>query len=306
MDSCLAALCAGRSVGDEPFLMSVLVRTAIGQGALRSARRVLAQGEPSDVALARFQALVDDELAQPLLLQGMKGERAALDDVTRKIAAGEVRFTDHGAESANSDHTAAFVWPWDRVLYTNHRALALDFMNEAVSICRRPSFEHRDLWRRWHDSIEEMQKPSDTRRATAILFVLPAAYTAGDTQLRYSADLASMSLLLAAERHRREDGDWPDSADEIPKRLLPHPPLDPFDGQPLRTDRHDGRFFAYSVGFNGSDDRGENAPRPGVTVGPYDITTSLWDVALRRRPKPLVDSPGDVFQSTPGESNHAP
>ena len=45
---------------------------------MKSARRVLGQGEPSDAALARLQALVLDEWHQPLLLQGMKAERATL------------------------------------------------------------------------------------------------------------------------------------------------------------------------------------------------------------------------------------
>ena len=58
-------LSIGRSIGDEPFLISQLVRIAIGTVAMKSTRRVLGQGEPSDAALARLQALVLDELAQP-------------------------------------------------------------------------------------------------------------------------------------------------------------------------------------------------------------------------------------------------
>ena len=61
IDSCRALLNTGRSIGDEPFLISQLVRIAIGRTATIAARRVLGQGEPSDASLARLQALILDE-----------------------------------------------------------------------------------------------------------------------------------------------------------------------------------------------------------------------------------------------------
>ena len=50
LESCRAVFCVGRSIGDEPFLISQLVRVAIGGVALNSIRRALAQGEPSEQA----------------------------------------------------------------------------------------------------------------------------------------------------------------------------------------------------------------------------------------------------------------
>ncbi len=90
VDSCRALLNTGRSIGDEPFIISQLVRIAIGSVAMKSMRRVLGQGEPSEAALARLQALVADERDQPVLLHGMRGERATLTEVIRRVGAGEV------------------------------------------------------------------------------------------------------------------------------------------------------------------------------------------------------------------------
>ena len=90
LDSCRAIIGAARSIGDEPTLISTLVHIAIDSTAMSAARRVLAQGEPSDAALERIQALILDEEAQPLLLNGMKGERAMLVELVRRIEAGEV------------------------------------------------------------------------------------------------------------------------------------------------------------------------------------------------------------------------
>ena len=67
-------------------------------------RRALAQGEPSEQALARLQALVSDELAQPLLVYGMKGERAVMTELLRRIRDDELSF------SALSNGAAA-TWP---------------------------------------------------------------------------------------------------------------------------------------------------------------------------------------------------
>ena len=61
LDSCRAIVATARSIGDEPTLISQLVRISIDRVAMKSARRVLGQGEPSDAALSRLQTLILDE-----------------------------------------------------------------------------------------------------------------------------------------------------------------------------------------------------------------------------------------------------
>lgn len=85
LDSCSAMLGVARSFGDEPFGITQLVRTAVGGRAMTSLRRVLGHGEPSDEALARVQAAILDELAEPALLDTMLGERATDDELIRRI-----------------------------------------------------------------------------------------------------------------------------------------------------------------------------------------------------------------------------
>src|SRR5262249_25100913 len=58
LDSCRAILGVARSIGDEPFIISQLVRMAIRSVAVSSTRRVLAQGEASDKALTSLQILI--------------------------------------------------------------------------------------------------------------------------------------------------------------------------------------------------------------------------------------------------------
>ena len=78
LESCSAILGAGRSIGDEPFLIGALVRIAIGSVGLRSARRVVGQTAPSEPALERIQHELTDEMAQQILVAPTaRGERAA-------------------------------------------------------------------------------------------------------------------------------------------------------------------------------------------------------------------------------------
>src|SRR5713101_3650682 len=68
----LRVLNAGRSIGDEPYTISQLVRMGCEGLAVRNLERVLAQGEPEN-DLESAQQLVENEARQPLLLMGVRG-----------------------------------------------------------------------------------------------------------------------------------------------------------------------------------------------------------------------------------------
>src|SRR5262249_35947819 len=89
--SCRAVLNAARSVGDEPSAISQLVRIACREQALQTAERTLAQGQPSEAALAALQRLLEQEEAEPLLLIAARGERAGMDRLMQAIRAGQVQ-----------------------------------------------------------------------------------------------------------------------------------------------------------------------------------------------------------------------
>ena len=78
-DSCRAMVNAGRSLGDEPFFICQLVRTACRRMALERAEQALAQGEPSEAALAALQRALESDESEPFFLRGCRGERATWD-----------------------------------------------------------------------------------------------------------------------------------------------------------------------------------------------------------------------------------
>jgi len=91
-----ATLNAGRSLYDEPSLVSQLVRVACRGIALWSIERSLAEGEPSEKALEALGGLLADEEAQPLLLIATRGERAIAERLIRALRGGQ-HFVGNGA-----------------------------------------------------------------------------------------------------------------------------------------------------------------------------------------------------------------
>ena len=79
----------GRSIGDEPFMISQIVRFAIGGVASIHLARARS-GRAFRRGAARLERIILDEVAQPLLLHGVKGERAMLTELIRRLGAGEI------------------------------------------------------------------------------------------------------------------------------------------------------------------------------------------------------------------------
>src|SRR5262245_6934321 len=77
VESCRACLNAARSIGDEPMLISFLIRVAGGHIAMQSLERTMAQGRPSEEALAPMQALIEQEMedVQKHWINALRGER---------------------------------------------------------------------------------------------------------------------------------------------------------------------------------------------------------------------------------------
>jgi hypothetical protein len=286
LDSCRAILGTARSIGDEPFAISQFVRIAIGSVAMRSSVRVLGQGEPSDAALARLQSLILDELDQPLLVHGLRGERAGLVELIRRLGAGEVPISalSEGGPPFDLTGPGSKIAPWGKLWFDQQRAVALEWMNDAVAIARRPDSEHPARWNALQANIDRVRR-SRFGPYTAMLPILlvPPVSTSSSAHARHHCELGATAILLAAERHRRKMGDWPASIAAIDQTIMANAPNDPFSGEPFRMERRDGQLLIYSIGPNLQDEHGAYDPKKWTKGGPDDTGASAWDVPLRRQ-----------------------
>jgi type II secretory pathway pseudopilin PulG len=289
--SCRGALNAGRSIGDEPTLISQLVRIACRGIATRQAVRVLAQGEPSEAALRQFQELLEKEEPEPLLLIGMRGERAGMDRLMETIQSGKTKLSaldmlsfdrlgDQSAPSLGDDLTL-----WTPGSYKSQRAAMLRYMNRCVELAKLPPEQQNAPFQQLEATIKD--------QPVLVRLLVPALSKISGTARRSHAQLRCAIAAVAAERYRLAKGQWPGTLDELKKAgYVREAPSDPYDGQPLRWLRLDDGVEVYSSGPDSEDNGGKMDRQHPLTAG-TDIGFRLWDVAKRRQPpvpsKPLPE-----------------
>ncbi len=274
------------------MLISCLVRINIDSLAMNSTRRALAQGEPSDQALAQLEALILDEKAQPLLVTALNGERAMLIELIRRVERREVGLSKLIGGGTGYRMIAAVAGNIGR-----QRALTLEWMNEAVAISRRPTFEQGALFAKWDAKISALNQHV-LKRFTAILALelLPAVRMASSAFLRSQAELGATAILIAAERQSRRTGKWPASIKEIDPSILPQAPVDPLSGEPFHFEHHDGQLIIYSIGLNGKDEHGAYDSKGWPNGASDDFGAKAWDVKLRRQPPVQAKPPGSSVE----------
>jgi hypothetical protein len=268
--SCRAVLNAGRSIGDEPFMISQLVRIACMLLALDRAERVLAQGQPSEEALRRWQELLEKEVTVPRLLIAIRGERAGSDRLMEGLQTGKVK---HNAVEQRGREERPL--PTSTRGFKEQRAALLRYLNRAVEIARLPPDQQ----------IAEYQELERTvKQQPAIVQLLaPAMEKFARACHRIDASLQCAIVAAAAERYRRAKGQWPAALEALKEAgYLKAVPSDPFDGKPLRWRRlNDGLVF-YSVGPDGKDHGGTLDRRNRLEKG-TNFGSQLWIPAKRRQ-----------------------
>lgn len=275
-----AALHAVRSLGDEPLLMSQLVRSSGRQQLLITLERILAQGEAAPADLAKTQHLLADEAQQPLLLHAMRGERAISNELMQDLQKNVTAFKQMSMTTGlavDSDNVMG-----DTLNYylsgslKGNRGAALHFLTEMVELAKLPPVEQRPR-------LAELE--AQAKRLPVLARALcPACTKVAHTFHGTQAQLDCAAAAFAAERYRIDHGRWPATLADLVPEYLPQLPLDVFDGQPLRLARFEQGIVIYSVGFDGTDNGGKLAPPKNVKTPGTDLGFRLWDVRHRRQP----------------------
>jgi hypothetical protein len=287
-----AMMGAASSIGDEPFLISQLVRIAIVGVSIQSLERVLAQGEPSEAALAALQARFAAEAEHPFTLVGLRGERAGWFDTTEKLASGALGFGALiGGGGPNIPAQPQRPWPHERAFAHVNQAVGLKLLNQAMEIATEPIADRSADWDAWEQEIVRLRsEPFPQRHALATL-LLPAVAPSHQAELRIKALLGVAQVMIAMERFRLAHGRWPKDLQEIPKLILPEIPIDPFSGLPIVVAPNDSGWVVYSTGPDGENDGGRLDPRFRPQERHTDWGYRLFRTASRRQPPPPEPEP---------------
>jgi len=275
--SCRATLNCGRSIGDEPTLISMLVRTAVVAIAHSTTERVLAQGEPDPLELAALQRAMEEEDAFPELITAMRGERGMLHDTMESLEAGDVSPSELAGPGGGPDWNERFFGWSARDNLRDEHPLLLKMLTQEIENAKLPPHEQKAA----EQAIDaEITALPPTAVATRML--APAIGKCCLTHRRKLALVRSLIVALAAERYRRDHGAWPATLDDLAKQYLDNVPLDPFDGKPLRYAKRPDGVTIYSVGPDEHDDGGRIVDHGGNQPG-TDLGIRLWDADKRRQ-----------------------
>ncbi len=284
-----AGLNVGRSIGDEPHLISQLVRAACGLVAADATARVLGLTDPKNALdeLNDLQRAMLAEAEEPILLVAMRAERAVMHMMFENTDNAKLAsfFSAYGkSNEAHSRTERLGRWYLDGFFHRDH-AKFLELSSKAVAVAKLPSHQQMEGMQHIKEEIKALRNGTWNRFSywRCCLF-LPAFEKMTESTLRHKAVMATTATAIACERFRLTRGRWPKSLDEIPKDILSTVPLDPFTGKALTLTPLDDGIAVCLVGVEGKGFGGEK-PDTGP-LGGSDIGCRLYDTKLRGLPPP--------------------
>lgn len=289
MRSVLAILNCGRGgVGDEPTMISQLVRIAVTTIAAKMAERTLGWGEPSNAELTRLQLAFAEELASPRLVHGLRGDRAMFYLIAENMDNGTLSSRDLGTPELEARFTD---WIYSKYL-PKQQAVGIEILNQYIAAAKLTGRERRD-------AIADIKVPEPTRDMALVGLLMPSIERVIQADTRMQAQLASAVVALACERYRRQFHKWPEALEAIPKDILPTLPVDPYTGTALLYAKFDDGVAVYTTGADLLDNGGKDFD-PKNAVG-SDLGFRLFNPDQRRRQPPAkaiepIDPPNN-----PGE-----
>jgi hypothetical protein len=290
LPSCRALLNAGRSLGDEPLMVTQIVRTVAVGSTCHALQRVLAQGAPDPEDLLQMQRLLEAEERFPRLLVAVRGERATFHELFDAVESGDVRPGEvAGSPRSWSDSLGDFA---ARDYFRAQHPGSLAAFTEMIDIAALPPHERGAPW-------QALEAKLLRQRNIMLGLLAPAIAKMDEATQRTEGHLRCAIAALAAERFRHRHGHLPDTLEQLVPDFLPAVPLDPKDSQPLGYQHLPDRVVIYSL-CRGPSKSGTPAiydpdepSRPGEGVAFH-----LFEVQHRRQPPPeLAPMPAIVIEA---------
>lgn len=281
MDSCRAALNVGRAIGDEPSVISEMVRVKCARQAVFVLEYALARGQPSANSLLSMQALAALESEEPLQLLATRASRAGDFKFFTFVRSGKFDSASYGLARPRLTGFA-FDKIIDPLMARTSSTPYLRHGTQVVQIAKLPT----------HDQLDRLQDlPHPEQQIPAILNALGGGATPWGKLFkvfhRTKAELRCATAALAAERYLHDEGHWPTNLDALTPHYLATVPTNPYTGEPLKLSRLPDSIVVYAPEKNGPDlNNNLNrrfTPAPGTVTG-----FQLWDMKKRtsKAPRP--------------------
>ncbi len=251
-DSIHAMCVLGNSLEQEPTLVSLLVRIAVGGVANDLCRRQLPHVEFSDADLERLAEGFRKTRYNKGLQRSLVGERAV----------GIGAFRNPGGDGTGAQSGTV---PVVGLNPNDDLCQYLAFMEGMIAAAGKPMPQAQREFDQIEQDLAALTNSKLGRiRHMRTTLLLPALGAALDAAARGNAMNDAAVTAIAIERYRRDRGQIPNDLKQLVPEFMPQVPTDPFDGKPLRYVVEDGEYLIYSVGKNGVDDGGQGDFDPDI------------------------------------------
>jgi hypothetical protein len=251
--NCRGMLKAARSLGDEPFMISFMMRMTNFRTGIVALQRTLAQGELPDAELVKLDQLLKLELAEgpARLRHAMRAERASFDVMCAALADGlfppQALFSGGRLKPSPWDEVVHWV-DGERVVKKGY-ARGLKELSAAMQLLDLPESEQIKRFRELQSNTERQLPTLSLADKIGLQSVGVMARVVG----KYYQAIAHMRVARAAiavERYRLAQGRWPESLDTLVPSFLEAVPDDPFAETAARVQFEivNGSPVIYSVG----------------------------------------------------------
>jgi hypothetical protein len=254
-----------RHIAQQPCLVTVLVSLGIHKTALETLQDILPA--VTDIKQLNGITLDDPEEIRRRMTLGTEGEAAIVNATYAQMATGELNPGDFWQVA--SGNTSPNDPKWSGVGASLYRVFLIrkdmegyaTYMDTCLSIAPLPYFQIRDR-------LIAMQR--DIRHEKSYGPISAMLIPAIDSALRHAAVLearqADAIVAIALTRYRLDHGKFPAKLADLVPEYLDAIPIDPFDGNPLRSTFKENEWTIYSIGPDGKDDGGvpmQNDDSPG-------------------------------------------
>jgi hypothetical protein len=202
----------------------------------------------SDEAVASFAAVLDQSTGRETFAQAFDAELLFGRQIFAEMRGEEYWQMDTLEERGQKAIARVIVLPFTRLMVPHNELAWLSITRDCQAAAKLPYHHARDTVARieqtvmelgWTTFVTKIAVPNLTRNFAA--------------QAENEVRLAQTKIALALNRHKRDNGGYPDDLNALVPAYLPEVPVDVFSGNEMLYFRTNGSYVLYSAGWDGKD-----------------------------------------------------
>ena len=240
-DALVDILRLARTLRNEPFLVSHLVRKGMHEQTCETMGQAFARTAMPDEDLLRMRDALMAERTNDFVERGLIGERAGTLGTTMADA------MEEGDETVSEADKARLTY-WQNP----GSAMTADYLNKMITIARKPVPDPSAL-KKLQDAFDAKMESTPSVLMLSYInaaLLLPALLRTPEAHWNDLAQLDSALTGIAIERFHLANGRFPNELNELVPNYLDAVPQDPYANAPLQYRHNETGYRIWSIGSN--------------------------------------------------------